>query len=156
MTRPTSDPTSRQTARPTADPTSGPRTRSLKEIEASLVVRAWKDSAFRQRLLENPVEVFKEQLGDFAIDWTNLQVRVVEETADTIYMVLPSRPEWLPTDDQLEDMIINAAYRCPCNPERSMSLGGGRSVDQDCSVTFSRFCDSFDEEPSGSEEVQTG
>jgi hypothetical protein len=58
------------------------------EMESRLIQRSIEDGAFRQRLLEDTRAAVEEELG------TRLpgEVRVVavEETADTIYLVLPS------------------------------------------------------------------
>ena len=45
----------------------------------------------RQRLLADPKGALEEELGTPLPD--NIEVRAVEETADTIYLVLPSTAE---------------------------------------------------------------
>ena len=58
------------------------------EMKRRLIERSLEDESFRQGLLENPKAVVEQELG------TRLpgEVRVVavEETSDTIYLVLPS------------------------------------------------------------------
>jgi hypothetical protein len=58
------------------------------EVERRLVQRSLEDDVFRQRLLSDPKAAVEQELG------TRLpkEVRVVamEESADTIYLVLPS------------------------------------------------------------------
>jgi Nitrile hydratase, alpha chain len=58
------------------------------EMERRLIERSLEDDAFRQRLLEDPRAALEEALGTRLPD--NIEVRAVEETADTIYLVLPS------------------------------------------------------------------
>jgi hypothetical protein len=58
------------------------------EVERRLVARSLEDDAFRLRLLEDPRAAVEEELGVQLP--AEVQVRVVEETADTIYLVLPS------------------------------------------------------------------
>jgi Nitrile hydratase, alpha chain len=58
------------------------------EVERRLVERSLEDDAFRLRLLEDPKAAVEEELGIQLP--AEVQVRVVEETADTIYLVLPS------------------------------------------------------------------
>jgi len=58
------------------------------EVERRLVERSLEDDAFRQGLLEDPRAAVQEELGIQLS--AEVQVRVVEETADTIYPVLPS------------------------------------------------------------------
>ena len=58
------------------------------EMERSIVQRSIEDEDFRQRLLEDPRKVVEQELETRLPD--NVEVRVVEESADTIYLVLPS------------------------------------------------------------------
>jgi hypothetical protein len=58
------------------------------EVERRLVERSLQDDAFRQRLLEDPRAAMEQELGVRLPE--EVQVRAVEETADTIYLVLPS------------------------------------------------------------------
>ena len=53
-----------------------------------LIVRSVEDEEFRRRLLAGPKATVEEELGTKLPDW--LDVMVVEETAETIYLVLPS------------------------------------------------------------------
>ena len=57
-------------------------------MERRLVGRSLEDDAFRQRLLEDPKAVAEQELGVRLPE--EVQVEAVEETADTIYLVLPS------------------------------------------------------------------
>ena len=58
------------------------------EVERRLVERSLQDDAFRQRLLEDPRAAMEQELGVRLPE--EVRVRAVEETADTIYLVLPS------------------------------------------------------------------
>ena len=58
------------------------------EMERRLIERSLQDDAFRQRLLEDPRTAMEQDLGVRLPE--EVQVRAVEETADTIYLVLPS------------------------------------------------------------------
>jgi hypothetical protein len=58
------------------------------EMEGRIVQRSLQDENFRQRLLEDPKGAVEEELG--ARLPGSVEVRAVEETADTIYLVLPS------------------------------------------------------------------
>ena len=57
------------------------------EMERRLIQRSMEDESFRQRLLEDPKAVVEQELG--ARLPAEVRVRAVEETADTIYLVLP-------------------------------------------------------------------
>ena len=58
------------------------------EMERRLIEKSLQDDAFRQRLLEDPKGAVEQELGTQLPE----EVRVValEESADTIYLVLPS------------------------------------------------------------------
>jgi hypothetical protein len=58
------------------------------EWERSLIQRSMEDEEFRQRLLEDPKGTLEQELGGRLAE--SVEVRVVEETKDTIYLVLPS------------------------------------------------------------------
>ena len=59
------------------------------EMEDRLIQRSLEDESFRQRLLADPKRAVEEELGTRLPE--DLQVVAVEETADTAYLVLPSR-----------------------------------------------------------------
>jgi hypothetical protein len=58
------------------------------EMERRLIEKSVQDEAFRQRLIEDPKEALEQELG--ARLPKELRIMVVEETQDTIYLVLPS------------------------------------------------------------------
>ena len=58
------------------------------EVERRLVERSLRDEDFRQRLLDDPKAAVEEELGIQLP--AQLQIRVVEETTDTIYLALPN------------------------------------------------------------------
>ena len=79
-----------------------PRTR--REFELQLIEKAWKDDTFRQALVKDPQGAVERELG--AKLPAGLQVKVLAETPDTFYLVLPANPDRAPagqlTDQQLE------------------------------------------------------
>jgi hypothetical protein len=58
------------------------------EMERRLVQRSMEDEDFRQKLLDDPKVTLERELGRGLPE--DMEVRVVEETQDTIYLVLPS------------------------------------------------------------------
>lgn len=58
------------------------------EIEGRIVQRSLQDESYRRRLLEDPRAAVEEELGTRLPE--GVRVRAVEETAETIYLVLPS------------------------------------------------------------------
>ena len=61
---------------------------SRAEMERRLVQRSLEDDAFRQRLLEDPNAAVEQELGTRLPE--DVRVVAVEETQETIYLVLPS------------------------------------------------------------------
>ena len=57
------------------------------QMERRLVQRSLEDDAFRQRLLEDPKAAVEQVLGTRLPE--DVRVVAVEETAETIYLVLP-------------------------------------------------------------------
>jgi hypothetical protein len=58
------------------------------QMERRLIERGLEDESFRRRLLEEPRAALEEELGSRLPE--GVRVVAVEETADTIYLVLPS------------------------------------------------------------------
>ena len=58
------------------------------EWERKLIQRSLEDEDFRQRLLDDPKGTIEQELGGRLPE--GVEVRAVEESADTIYLVLPS------------------------------------------------------------------
>ncbi len=56
---------------------------------AQVIARAWSDADFKAQLLTDP----KTVLASYGIDLpTGLDLKIVENTADTMHIVLPARP----------------------------------------------------------------
>ena len=77
-----------------------PKLRS--DVEKELVLKAWEDDEFKQRLISDPKGVLAEAYGADLPDL--IDVKVLEEDMQTLYIVLPMKPvsEDELTDDQLE------------------------------------------------------
>ena len=58
------------------------------EMERRLIERSLEDDVFRQQLLADPRAMIERETGRQLPE--DLRVVAVEETADTIYLVLPS------------------------------------------------------------------
>jgi hypothetical protein len=61
---------------------------SRAEFERRLIQRSLEDETFRQRLLDDPKGTIQQELGSRMPE--SVEVRVVEESAELIYLVLPS------------------------------------------------------------------
>ena len=66
--------------------TGGPGSRV--EWERKLIQRSLEDEEFRQRLLDDPKGTLEQELGGPLPE--SIEVRALEESAETIYLVLPS------------------------------------------------------------------
>jgi hypothetical protein len=61
-----------------------------KEIERKLINRAWQDDTFKRSLIADPEEAIRKEGIDLP---GNIEIKVVEETLNIIYLVIPQRPE---------------------------------------------------------------
>src|SRR5688572_14040740 len=88
------------------------------EMERRLIEKSVEDDAFRQRLIEDPKAAVEHELGTRLPE--EVQVVTVEESADTIYLVLPSTPmagaEGVELSDQeLESVADGNWFSRSCN-----------------------------------------
>jgi hypothetical protein len=75
------------------------------EIEAEIVAKAWQDETFKQDLLSNPRAVFEKEIGNSMPE--DLQISVVEETPQHIYINIPVKPV-IENSEQLSDEALEA------------------------------------------------
>jgi hypothetical protein len=75
------------------------------EMERRLIERSLEDDAFRQRLVEDPKATMEQELGVRLPE--GVQVIAVEETAGTIYLVLPSTSQ-VGEGEELSDQELSA------------------------------------------------
>ena len=76
------------------------------EMERRLVERSLQDGAFRRRLLEDPKAAVEEELGTRLPE--DVRVVAVEESADTVYLVLPSASPLEEEGGELTDRELEA------------------------------------------------
>jgi hypothetical protein len=76
------------------------------EVERRIVQRSLQDDVFRQQLLEDPKAVVEEELGTRLPE--GIRVRAVEESADTIYLVLPSASPLGDEGGELSELQLEA------------------------------------------------
>ncbi len=63
------------------------QSKSQRNLRAQLIARAWHDPIFKEKLLTDPQPAIEEEL-DLRLP-EDLQVTVLEETPDTLYLILP-------------------------------------------------------------------
>ena len=76
------------------------------QMERRLVERSLHDEDFRRRLLEDPRATVEQELATRLPE--DVEVRAVEETADTIYLVLPSSSPLVGEGGELSDRELEA------------------------------------------------
>jgi hypothetical protein len=64
--------------------------KELEKLRVKVLTRAWKDPAFKQKLLKNPKAALKEMGYNVP---ENVKLQCVENTATNYTLVLPSLPE---------------------------------------------------------------
>jgi hypothetical protein len=106
----------------------GPGSRG--EWERKLIQRSLEDEEFRQRLLDDPKGTLEQELGGRFPE--SIEVRVVEESADTIYLVLPNASplgegEEI-SDQELEQVaggVDHTAYGHTCDAHSTCAQDSG-------------------------------
>lgn len=76
------------------------------EVFNRLILKAWEDERFKQELLANPREVYAKEFGYKVPD--NLGFEVLEETLDSIKIVLPINPFIKIPKEELSEEILDA------------------------------------------------
>lgn len=88
-----------------------------RELESYLIDRALQDDGFRRRLIADPKAALEAELSRLNIDIrlpTNLQVKVLEERPDTLYLVLP--PDLAKATAPSDDDLLEALQTIHLNP----------------------------------------
>ncbi len=77
---------------------------ALREVQGKLIGRAWEDQAFKARLLSDPRAAIEQATG-LKLP-AGVSVKVLQETADTLYFVIPLSP--LGAEGELSDEALAA------------------------------------------------
>jgi hypothetical protein len=95
------------------------------EMERRLIEKSLRDESFRQRLLEDPRAAVEEELGTRLPE--SVQVRAVEESAQTIYLVLPSASPIGEGGELSDEALESVAGGWDPIGNTSSCSGGGRT-----------------------------
>jgi hypothetical protein len=76
------------------------------ELERKLIQRSLEDEEFRRRLLDDPKGAVEQEIGTRLPQ--EIKIRVVEESPDTIYLVLPSSSPLGGEGEELSDRELDA------------------------------------------------
>ena len=83
------------------------------EFEQKLIQRAWEDENFKQELLSNPQAVFARESGQELPQ--NLEIEVIQETANKVYLVLPNNPaSAITNEEELSEETLEAVAGGGC------------------------------------------
>ncbi len=80
---------------------------------AQVIARAWSDPAFKAQLLSDP----KAAIAGYGIDLpAGLNLKIAENTADTIHIVLPATPSQAAelSDEDLQNLAGGKKFADPC------------------------------------------
>jgi hypothetical protein len=76
------------------------------ELERRLIQRSLEDEDFKQQLLSEPKAIIEREIGTQLPE--RVRVVAVEETADTIYLVLPSASPLVGEGGELSDQLLES------------------------------------------------
>jgi hypothetical protein len=74
-----------------------------------VVAQAWSDDGYRQRLLSDPAAALQAQ--GLSVP-AGKQIRIIEDTDDTVHVILPARPTEL-SDEDLDQAAGGAGPKPP-------------------------------------------
>lgn len=80
------------------------------QLEAKLIARAWKDESFAAQLRADPKGALQAAIAEMNPGATlpdDLEVKVLEETSTTLYLVVPPKPQG-PEAEALSDEELEA------------------------------------------------
>ncbi|MDJ0729708.1 MAG: NHLP leader peptide family RiPP precursor [Crocosphaera sp.] len=80
--------------------------KSRSDVFNRLILKAWEDEGFKQKLLTNPREVYAQEFGHKLPE--NLTLEILEETLDAIKIVLPINPFLKIPEEELSEDLLDA------------------------------------------------
>ncbi|MFB2982831.1 NHLP leader peptide family RiPP precursor [Microseira sp. BLCC-F43] len=89
-------------------------TSTRQEIEERIIAKSWQDDAFKQEILNNPKAVLSREIGQPLPE--DVEIRVVEETPNIVYLVLPMKPITPEDDAEISEAELDAVaggIACP-------------------------------------------
>ena len=72
-----------------------------RELEEQIITRAWQDDSFKEELINNPKSALEREGINLP---ENIEVKVVEENTNTLYVVIPTKPSEELSDAELESV----------------------------------------------------
>lgn len=108
-----------------------------KNLMSQVIAKAWKDETFKRELLNNPRATIERVFGH-AIP-AHVEIKVVEETPDTLYLILPAQQD---TGGELTDeelMAVAGGGGGPRPPKLDCPPPDENTVGQTAMATASPF-----------------
>ena len=84
-----------------------PDTQNWEQAWGQVVAQAWSDDSYRQRLISDPRRAQERGLTPPP----GAQITVLEDTTDTVHVILPARPDEL-SDEDLDTAAGGTAGSC--------------------------------------------
>ena len=85
------------------------QTANRKNIEAHIIAKTWKNTAYKEELLSNPKLVYEKELNtEFSPE---INVEVLEEDSKTFYFVLPVCPEISELSEEQLEAIAGGGWK---------------------------------------------
>lgn len=81
--------------------------KTRRELESQIVANAWRDAAYRKRLLADPKDVLQDELRKVDANASipdDLDVSIHEEDVNHMHIVLPRNPQEFAPDAKLGDL----------------------------------------------------
>jgi hypothetical protein len=82
----------------------GEAIKKKKAFEANLIIKALEDEGFRKELLEDPKAVIERESGQKLPE--GVEIRVIEESPNSVTFILPRKPEMPDTKGELSDEAL--------------------------------------------------
>lgn len=86
-----------------------------------LVAKAWSDEDLKQRLIEDPATVMREQGIDVPYD---VEIKVVEDTDQVHHLILPANPSGNLSDEELGGTVGYDGFSFGCGGCGGCGCGG--------------------------------
>jgi len=99
---------------------------SSRKKTTAIIAKAQKDDDFREELLANPKSAIQQEFGKELP--LGLEVRVLEESANVVYLVLPPRPVVELRDTDLD--AVAGGFAVAAGSARGKPVNGCYSLDE--------------------------
>ena len=94
---------------------------TMKELEERIILKALKDSIFREQLLKDPKGTIGQELGIALPD--HLSVKIVEEKENEVVLVIPQNAQQEDEITQLELESVSGGWSGDCQPACGFATG---------------------------------